>query len=274
MTNSGAPHTAAISASRDYGGSALRYDGATEPQQPRAVAVETAINIVYGDAPYAVMMTTPADIEDFVVGFSITEGVVERADEIRGVEIVQSHDGYVVSASLKPDALRRHLARRRNLSGRTSCGLCGVESLDQIPSASGRVRGAAIRASAFASALQALADRQPLFAETRATHAAAWCDGQGAVSLVREDVGRHNALDKMIGACLRARIAPADGFVLITSRCSFEMIEKTAIFGAATLVSVSAPTSLAIDRAKALGVTLVAVARNDGAIIFADAAGK
>ena len=274
MTNSGAPHNVAISALRYYGGRPLRYDGATEPQQPRAVAVETAINIVYGDAPYAVMMTTPADIEDFIVGFSLTEGVVERADEIRGVEIVQRHDGYVVSVSLKPDALRRHMARRRNLSGRTSCGLCGVESLDQIPSASGRLHGAAIRASAFASALQALADRQPLFAETRATHAAAWCDGQGAVSLVREDVGRHNALDKMIGACLLAGIAPTDGFVLITSRCSFEMIEKTAIFGAATLVSVSAPTSLAIDRAKALGVTLIAVARNDGAIIFADSSGK
>ena len=253
-----------------YPGRVLRYDGGADDARPIEVAVEAAVNIVYGDTPYAVMMTTPAEIEDFVVGFSLTEGVIGHAREIRGVEIVAQNDGFVASVSLTPDALRRHMARRRSMSGRTSCGLCGVESLDQIPSASEKVRRAPLAPAAIAAALKALPDHQTLFRTTRAVHAAAWCDADGAIRVLREDVGRHNALDKMIGACLRAGVAPGDGFALITSRCSFEMIEKAAIFGAPTLVSVSAPTSLAIERARALGVRLVAVARDDGAIEFAD----
>lgn len=255
---------------RSYPGRGLRYAEGLSPARPISVAVEKAINIVYGDAPYAVMMTTPADIEDFGVGFSLTEGVVSGMADIRGVEIAPQNDGYLVSVSLVPDALRRHMARRRNLSGRTSCGLCGVESLDQIPAAAERVRGRAPAGAAIAAALLALKAAQPLFAETRATHAAAWCAANGDLLFVREDVGRHNALDKTIGACVRAGAAAHDGFMLVTSRCSFEMVEKTAIFGAPALVSVSAPTSLAIDRARDLGLAMIAVARDDGAILFAD----
>jgi FdhD protein len=255
---------------RSYPGRSFRYCEGASPARPISVAVEKAINIVYGDTPYAVMMTTPADLEDFAVGFSLTEGVIVRASEVRGVEIAPQNDGYLVSVSLSPDALRRHMARRRNLSGRTSCGLCGLESLDQIPSAAERVRGSAPGGAAIEAALRALKGAQPLFAETRATHAAAWCATNGDLAFVREDVGRHNALDKTIGACVRAGAAAQDGFMLVTSRCSFEMVEKAAIFGAPALVSVSAPTSLAIDRARDLGLAMIAVARDDGAILFAD----
>lgn len=246
----------------------LRYDRAAMETRAIEVAVEAAINIVYGDTPYAVMMTTPQDIQDFVYGFSLTEGVIDRLEQIRGVQISQRNDGYVASVDLTPDALRRHMARRRNLSGRTGCGLCGVEDLEQIPSATRPVGARDIAPAAIAVALEEMHRKQDLFRATRAVHGAAWCALDGSVRLVREDVGRHNALDKMIGACLRAGLAADDGFALITSRCSFEMVEKTAMFGAPALVSVSAPTSLAIERAQALGVSLFAIARDDGAVAF------
>ncbi len=253
---------------RGFRARAVRYDGAQGESRDFAVAVEAPINIVYGDTPYAVMMATPADVEDFVYGFSLTEGVIGAAREIRGVGISRQREGYVASVDLAPDALRRHMARRRNLSGRTSCGLCGVEDFKQLPSAPGKVGARDVAPAAIAAALATLHARQVLFRATRSVHAAAWCDADGGVLVVREDVGRHNALDKTIGACLRGDHAAREGFALITSRCSFEMIEKAAIFGAPALVSVSAPTSLAIERAQALGVTLIAVARDDGALAF------
>ncbi|MFO1133990.1 MAG: formate dehydrogenase accessory sulfurtransferase FdhD [Rhodoblastus sp.] len=253
---------------RDFRAKVLRYHAGFGETKNVSVAVEAPVNIVYGDTPYAVMMTTPAEIEDFVFGFSLTEGVISGAQEIRGIEISRQHEGYVASVNLTPDALRRHMARRRNLSGRTSCGLCGVEDFSQLPSAPGKVGARASAPAAIARALASLHERQELFRATRAVHAAAWSASDGEVRIVREDVGRHNALDKTIGACLRAGLPAHEGFALITSRCSFEMIEKAAIFGAPALISVSAPTSLAIERAVALGVALIAVARDDGALAF------
>ncbi|MFT4098059.1 MAG: formate dehydrogenase accessory sulfurtransferase FdhD [Rhodoblastus sp.] len=253
---------------RTFAARVVRYDAGVGEAKTVAVAVEAPLNIVYGDTPYAVMMVTPADIADFIFGFSLTEGVIAKAAEIRSVEISRQTEGYVASVNLAPDALRRHMARRRNLSGRTSCGLCGVEDFKQLPSAPGKVGARAVAPQSIARALHLLHEKQDLFRTTRAVHGAAWCTLDGDVKLVREDVGRHNALDKTIGACLRSGLAPGAGFALITSRCSFEMIEKAAIFGAPALVSVSAPTSLAIERAQALGVTLIAVARDDGALAF------
>ncbi len=252
-------------------GRTLRYDGAMEAGRDVAVPVEQAVNIVYGTLPYAVMMATPADLEDFATGFSLTEGIVRSAAEIRAVRQEESGDGLVLAVDLAPEALKRHLSRRRSLSGRTSCGLCGIESLDQVPGAERPVNGALPGARAMERALAALNESQPLHALTHATHAAAWCDGEGRLVVLREDVGRHNALDKAIGACLRAALDPAGGFFVITSRCSFEMVEKAAVFGAPALVAISAPTSLAIARAKALGLALAAVAREDSALVFADA---
>ncbi|QEL23918.1 formate dehydrogenase accessory sulfurtransferase FdhD [Bosea sp. F3-2] len=250
----------------------LHFGAAPDSTREIEVAVETPINIVYGNMPYAVMMASPSDLEDFVTGFSLTEGIVRGADEIRGIAIEPRDEGVIVTVELAPGRFREHLARRRNLSGRTSCGLCGVETIEEIPMADAATRASrAVPASAIEAALAALDKHQPLNQLTRAVHAAAWCDPSGAILAVREDVGRHNALDKLIGARLRAGADASEGFLLVTSRASFEMVEKAAIFGAGTLVAISAPTSLAIERAKHLGLALAAVARRDGCIVFTGA---
>lgn len=250
----------------------VRYGREREAQRPVEVAVEAPVNIVYGNMPYAVMMATPTDLEDFVTGFSLTEGIVRGVDEIRGIAVEPKPEGIVVTVDLAPGRFREHLARRRNLSGRTACGLCGVETIEEIPQAeAGTRRARAIPAAAIEVALGALDRHQPLNRLTRAVHAAAWCAPDGTILAAREDVGRHNALDKLIGARLRVGGDAAEGFVLVTSRASFEMVEKTAIFGAGTLVAISAPTSLAIERATHLGLTLAAIARGDGCVVFAGA---
>jgi FdhD protein len=232
------------------------------------VAIETPVNIVYGSMPYAVMLASPADLEDFVLGFSFTEGIVADPAEVLGLELRAEAEGIVAEVRLAPERFRAHLARRRNLTGRTSCGLCGIEKLDELPRAAGGVaRRERIAPRAIGAALEALAGQQPLHRLTRAVHAAAWCDPEGGIVAVREDVGRHNALDKLIGARLRAGCG-REGFVVVTSRASFEMVEKAAIFGAGTLVALSAPTSLAVERAQLLGVTLVAAAAG-GPAVFA-----
>ncbi|SKC12591.1 FdhD protein [Bosea thiooxidans] len=250
----------------------LRFGAARAEARDVEIAVETPINIVYGNMPYAVMMASPSDLEDFVTGFSLTEGIVRGADEIRGIAVEPKEDGVIVTVELAPGRFREHLARRRNLSGRTSCGLCGVETIEEIPMADAATRASrAVPATAIETALAVLDEHQPLNQLTCAVHAAAWCDASGAILAVREDVGRHNALDKLIGARLRAGADASEGFLLVTSRASFEMVEKAAIFGAGTLVAISAPTSLAIERAKHLGLTLAAVARRDGCIVFTGA---
>jgi FdhD protein len=233
------------------------------------VAVEVPVNIVYGTIPYAVMMASPADLEDFAVGFSLTEGIIRKLDDIRTVALQTDEAGVVVKVTLEPDPFRIHLARRRNLSGRTSCGVCGIESVADLPYAEVNLgTKPAVTLEAIRASVLAIEHRQPLNALTRSVHAAAWCDNKGCVVAAREDVGRHNALDKLIGAGLRGGYDPRDGFILVTSRASFEMVEKAAIFGAGTLVSISAPTSYAIARANKHGLTLVSIARRDGAVVF------
>ena len=250
----------------------LRFGAADPGAREIEVAVETPINIVYGTVPYAVMMASPSDLEDFVTGFSLTEGIVREASEIRGIVVEPKDEGVVVTVDLAPGRFREHLARRRNLSGRTSCGLCGVETIEDLPLAGAAARRTSpVPPAAIEAALGSLEAHQPLGQLTRAVHAAAWCDSEGGVVTVREDVGRHNALDKLIGARLRAGQQDREGFLLVTSRASFEMVEKAAIFGAGTLAAISAPTSLAIERARHLGLTLVAVARRDGCIVFTGA---
>jgi FdhD protein len=246
--------------------------GPTDRAAPASaeVAVEAPINIVYGNLPYAVMMATPSDIEDFVAGFSLTEGIVRDVDEIRSIALAPQRERIVATVELAPGRFREHLARRRNLSGRTSCGLCGVEALADLPMAEARAATTIpISPMAIGAALGALERQQPLHRLTRSVHAAAWCDRDGTILAVREDVGRHNALDKLIGARLRTGHDAGDGFILVTSRASFEMVEKAAIFGASALVTISAPTSLAIERANALGLALVCIARADSATVFA-----
>lgn len=244
--------------------------GADEPREGRlSVPVETAVEIAYGDVPFAVMMLTPGDLEDFAYGFSLTEGIVRTARDLRGISVSTLSGGIRIDVTLRPDSMARHFARRRAMSGRTGCGICGVQDLASLEGReAARVTPPRIALDAVERAVAALEAGQALNAETRSVHAAAWADREGRILHLREDVGRHNALDKLIGCLLRDAAQPGDGFVVITSRCSFEMVDKVAAFGAGMLVAVSGPTSLALDRAERLGMTLLGIAREDGVTVF------
>ena len=257
-------------ASIDVAAQSFAYDvGAAGAPIVRAIAVEAAVQIVIGGSPFAIMMATPQDLEDFGYGFCLTEGIAETPADIRGLGVERSADGWRVAIALTGERLKAHLARKRAMSGRTGCGLCGIEDFSQMPAPKLRnPRTRPVDPAAVGAALAELENRQPLNKLTRAVHAAAWCGRDGRIALVREDVGRHNALDKAIGALWRAGVDPDSGFFIITSRCSFEMVAKAAIFGATTLVAVSAPTSLALERAREFGLTVLAVARGDKALSF------
>jgi FdhD protein len=234
----------------------------------RSVAVETAVEIAFGGAPFAVMMASPSDLEDFAYGFALTEAGIAPAD-IVSVEENFANDSVRLNVTLKGSALSAYLSRRRALAGRTGCGVCGLEDLTQLRPLPRRapVRRA-IAPKAIGAALHQIDAAQPLNALTRAAHAAVCCDFDGSILCAREDVGRHNALDKLIGALLRDGADPERGFILITSRCSYEMVAKAARFGALTLVAVSAPTSLALQMAEDAGLDLIAIARADCALSF------
>ncbi|GEP00927.1 formate dehydrogenase accessory sulfurtransferase FdhD [Methylobacterium haplocladii] len=248
----------------------VAYDDPDPRADSRSLAVEMPVNVVYGSVPYAVMMTTPADLEDFAYGFSLTEGIVEGAGEIRSTTVESGEDGLRLLVDLAPGRLREHLARKRAISGRTGCGVCGIEDLASLPLAAPRSgKGPDVAVAAIRTALDGLHAEQHLNRETRAVHAAAWARLDGSLVAVREDVGRHNALDKLIGALMRAGEDPDGGFLVITSRCSFEMAEKAASFGASVIVAISAPTSLAIERARRHDMTLCAIARSDTLTVFA-----
>jgi len=251
----------------------VAYDDPAPRPGERPLAVETPVNLVYGSVPYAVMMTTPADLEDFAYGFSLTEGIVATADEIRSASVEDGQGGLRLLIDLAPGRLREHLARKRAISGRTGCGVCGIDDLAALPlaaprSGKGRDTERDVTIGAVERALTALGERQALNRETRAVHGAAWARLDGTLVAVREDVGRHNALDKLIGALMRAGTDPDTGFLVITSRCSFEMAEKAAAFGASVLVAISAPTSLAVERARLHDMTLCAIARSDTLTVF------
>ena len=235
----------------------------------RRVAAEVPVQVLFGGVPFGIMMATPADLEDFAYGFSLTEGVVAAPAEIRAVAIEPAEGAMRLAVEVVGARLQAHLARKRAMTGRTSCGLCGVDDLAALPRAAGPAGDAPrVALRAIERALGALDEGQHLNAATRAVHGAAWATLDGEVLDVREDVGRHNALDKLIGACLRAGRNPGSGFVVVTSRASFEMVEKAATFGCRTLVAISAPTALAIDRARALDVTLAGIARRDSVTLF------
>ncbi|HEX4767681.1 MAG TPA: formate dehydrogenase accessory sulfurtransferase FdhD [Lichenihabitans sp.] len=242
-------------------------------RRPRAIApevpAEVPVQVAYADIPFGIMMMTPADLDDFAYGFSLTEGVIERAADIRGIAIEEGSAGAVLRVDLVAARLQTHLARRRAMAGRTSCGLCGIEDFDSLPRARLPAGPAPeVSLAAVRRALGTLDAHQPLNGLTHAVHGAAWADDEGRIVLAREDVGRHNALDKLVGACLRTGVVPGAGFVLVTSRASYEMVEKAATFGARTLVAISGPTALAVERARALDITLIGIARRDAVTIF------
>ena len=244
-----------------------RADQAARPFE-RITPQETAVGLSFDGRPHTVLMATPENLDELALGFVVTEGVA-KAGDVAAISITEEAQGVLVDVAFAPGALARK-ARPRNLEGRSSCGLCGVQRLaDAVRPLPLVGEGASIQHEAIPAALAALEEQQALGRLTRATHAAAFFTSEAELLLVREDVGRHNALDKLAGAMARDGIDAATGFVVVTSRCSFEMVEKTARMGCPILVAVSAPTDLAVAKAQEAGITLVALARADGHAVFA-----
>src|SRR5580704_3764387 len=234
------------------------------------VAEEVPVALVYHDVPHVVMLATPADLEDYGVGFTLSEGLVARADEIRGVEVAAGAASIDVKITVAWERFTQLLQRRRNLAGRTGCGLCGAERAEDAIREPAQVpEGVSITAGELHAAIAELGTRQPINARTGSVHAAAWVVPGRGIVLVREDVGRHNALDKTIGALVRAGGDCAGGYMLITSRASYEMVQKCATVGISLLVALSAPTAFAVRLAQRCGLTLVAFARAEQHVVYA-----
>jgi len=234
----------------------------------RSVPIEAPVAIEICGIGYAVMMATPFDLVDYAIGFALGEALVARADEVLGTQVHAVAGGWVIRVNLPPEGAAKAMERARVRVTESSCGLCGIENIEQVlrplPAVTARI---AADRRAIAQALAELADHQPLGRATGAVHAAAFCTPDGAIAMAREDVGRHNALDKLIGGLARSSIDPATGFFLLTARCSYELVEKTVRAGCPMLVTISAPTTLAVERAKGAGLTLVTLARPDAALV-------
>ena len=238
------------------------------------VVDERPVALVYNGISHAVMMATPANLEDFALGFSLSEGIISHAGECYGIEVANGEGGITVDVEIASSAFMGLKERRRTLAGRTGCGLCGVDSLDQVCRPLPMLALAAgFNAAGVRRALGEIGPQQALTRLTGAAHAAAWCGMDGELRIVREDVGRHNALDKVIGAMTRSKAQPADGFLLITSRVSFEMAQKASLAGVSALVGMSAPTLAAVELADAAGMTLLAFARGSDFVCYTHPSG-
>ncbi len=247
----------------------LAWRDQSQAEGHRPVPEELPVAFTYNGTSHAVMMATPADLEDFARGFSLTESMVDSLDAIESLEVHEIEEGIELRLWVDEGCMRRIRERRRRLTGPTGCGLCGVESLAEALPAPRRIKGdLRLEPSAIMTALEHVTSAQALNDATRAVHAAGfWRPGRGLVML-REDVGRHNALDKLVGALARAGESGRDGVLLLSSRISVEMVLKAAVLGAPVIVAVSAPTALAIRTAEEAGITLVGIARSDGFEVF------
>jgi FdhD protein len=244
----------------------LTPDGGQAPIE-RMLAQEVPVAIEYNGIGYAVLMATPDHLEDLVQGFTLAERLVMPGDPLLSVDVHATDRGLIARATLPPDRAGALLDRVRHRASDSSCGLCGIENLEQairdlppVTARSGADHGAIFRA------LDALSDHQPMNAATGAVHAAAWAGADGAIRLAREDVGRHNAFDKLIGAMRRQEAGWDGGFALLSSRCSYELVEKAVLANCPLLVTISAPTQLAADRAAQAGLPIVVLARRDAAL--------
>ena len=243
-------------------------DDTSRPEQV-AVAEEVPVAFVYNANSFVVVMASPADLEDLGVGFSLTEGIIDRAGDIERIEVVRHSKGIELQMTIPEQAFERLGSRRRALDTRTGCGICGVEALDQVLRESPPIRSdLQVSHDALWTSAASLDSMQPVNSETRSVHAAAFADVNGSLLVVREDVGRHNALDKVIGWLRRGRIDATKGFLVVTSRASYELVQKTAVAGVPLLAAVSRPTSLAIQLADQAGITLVGLLRGKSANVY------
>jgi FdhD protein len=235
----------------------------------RTIPEETALALTYNGGTYAVMMGTPRNLRDFAIGFSLSEGIIQSPDDIDTLDIVDLDDGIELRMWLAQSRADRLSERRRHIAGPTGCGLCGIDSIaEAVRPAAIVAHGKSFSPREIMTAMQSVAPLQPINIETRAVHAAAFWTPSRGIAALREDVGRHNALDKLAGAVAQQKLVAGDGMVLLTSRVSVEMVQKAAAMGAPLMVAVSAPTALAVRMADAAGITLAAIARADGFEIF------
>jgi FdhD protein len=250
----------------------LRWRDSHWIQEQDNLAVEIPVALEFNGISHAVMLATPRDLESFALGFALSEGIVENRAEFRDAEVTVSQLGITVHCEIASPAFMRLKQRRRNMTGRTGCGLCGVESLEQVVRQLPAVQaGASVPVLAMRAALKELSTLQPLGNLTGGMHAAAWSTPDGRLQQLCEDVGRHNALDKLIGVMTERRLNLQDGFLLITSRASVEMVQKAATVGIPCLIAISAPTALAVKTAQTAGMTLIAFARGDEFVAYTHA---
>lgn len=252
----------------------VRHDGGQAIARTDVVIDEQPVALVYNGLSHVVMMATPLDLEDFALGFSLSEGLLNSVDEVRDLVVQPGAMGTTVQLQVSPRAFARFKDRRRHLAGRTGCGLCGMDSLqafhEALPASSVTQRSGPLPGPvAVARAFAALPALQPLQAQTGGCHAAAWSNPQGEIQLVREDVGRHNALDKLIGALVRHGPVLPEGFALVSSRASHEMVSKCIRMSVGTLAAISAPTSLGVDLARRGGLQLFGFCRSGTAVQYA-----
>ncbi len=228
---------------------------------------EAPVNILYNGNSFAVMMATPSDMRDFAIGFSITEGIADKLSDLTDIRIADVGDGVIVNIKVDEKLLERAEGRRRTLTGRSGCGLCGAQSLKAVMKPMRNVTGAVPRADAVLRAFDELRNSQPMNAVNKSTHAAAFCNVDGEVQIVREDIGRHNALDKLGGAMVRGGLNASEGFIVLSSRFSVEMAQKAAALGVGFVASLSAPSALALKLAHKAGLTIACRAPG-GIMIF------
>lgn len=245
------------------------WRGSTHSQTQDYIAEEVPVVLVYNTIPHVVMLTTPLNLEDFALGFSLTEDIIKHPSELQSVRVFQRSKGVEVRITIPEARFQAMSGKGRNMTGRTGCGLCGSTTLEQAVRAPRPVgQGLILQASQLTAALTQMQQQQSLNQLTGAVHAAAWLEPEHGVIAVREDVGRHNALDKLIGALAKANCRFDGGWLVVTSRASYEMVQKASSVGITLLAAVSAPTALAIQLAEQCGITLVGFARNDNHVIY------
>ena len=250
----------------------MRWRGSHWAREQDSLAVEIPVALEFNGISHAVMLATPNDLESFALGFALSEGIVNDHAEFRGAEVTVAKLGITVHCEIASAAFMRLKQRRRNMTGRTGCGLCGAESLEQVLRELAVVpTGASVPVLAMRAALKALSALQPIGSLTGGMHAAAWSTPCGRLQQLCEDVGRHNALDKLIGRMTENKMNFQDGFLLITSRASVEMVQKAATLGIPSLIAISAPTALAVKMAQTAGMTLIAFARGDDFVAYTHA---